>query len=79
MVAYKNIICEPNAKDAFSKRKDLLSTGMRKEVKKTIVKKVTWSVALHSAETYSLRKDKSIGNVDMEKDGTQKLDGKDNE
>ncbi len=39
------------AKDAFSKRKELLSPGMSKEVKKRIVKTVMSSVALYSGET----------------------------
>ena len=45
------------AKDAFSKRKELLTRRMSKEVKKKIVKMVTWSVALYSTETWSLRKE----------------------
>jgi hypothetical protein len=45
------------AKDAFNKRKELLTRGMSKEVKKKIVKTVIWSVALYSAETWSLRKE----------------------
>ena len=44
------------AKDAFSKRKELLTRGMSKRVKK-IVKTVIWSVAMYSAETWSLRKE----------------------
>ena len=38
-------------------RKELLTRGMSKEVKKKIVKTVIWSVALYSAETWSLRKE----------------------
>ncbi len=45
------------AKDAFSKRKELLIRGMIKEVKKKIVMAVIWSVAQHCAETWSLRKE----------------------
>ena len=44
------------AKDAVSKRKELLTRGMSKRVKK-IVKTVIWSVAMYSAETWSLRKE----------------------
>ena len=44
------------AKEAFSKRKELLTRGMSKVVKKKIVKTVIWSVDLYSAETWSLRK-----------------------
>ena len=39
------------AKDAFSKRKELLTRSMSKRVKKKIVKTVIWSMALYSAET----------------------------
>ena len=42
-------------KDAFNKRKEFVTRGMSKEVKKKIVKTVIWSVALYSAETWSLR------------------------
>ena len=35
----------------------MLTRGMSKEVKKKIVKTVIWSVALYSAETWSLRKE----------------------
>ena len=45
------------AKDAFNKRKELLTRGMSEEVKKKIVKTVIWSVALYSVETWSLRKE----------------------
>ena len=47
------------AKDAFSKRKELLTGGMSKRVKKNIVQTVIWSVALYSAETWSLRKEEN--------------------
>ena len=39
------------AKDAFSKRKDLLSGGLSRVVKKRIIKSMVWSVALYGAET----------------------------
>ena len=45
------------AKDTFSKRKELLTRGISKAVKKKIVKTVNWSVALYCAETWSLRKE----------------------
>ena len=38
------------AKDAFSKRKELLTRAMSRPVKKRIVKAVVWSVALYCAE-----------------------------
>ena len=70
------------AKNVFSKRKELLTRGINKAVKKKIAKTVIWSVALYCAETWSLRKEdirikKNGGseNVDMEKHGTYQLDG----
>ena len=45
------------AKDAFSKRKELLSGGLSRAVKRRIVKAMVWSVALYGAETWSLRKE----------------------
>ena len=40
-----------------AKRKDLLTRGMSKRVKKKIVKTAIWPVALYSAETWSFRKE----------------------
>ena len=45
------------AKDAFSKRKELLSRNMSRVVKKKIVKAIIWSVALYGCETWALKKD----------------------
>ena len=45
------------AKDAFSKRKELLTQKMSRSVKKKIVKTVVWSVALYGAETWTLRQE----------------------
>ena len=45
------------AKDAFSKRKDLLSGGLSRVVKKRIIKAMVWLVALCGAETWTLRKE----------------------
>jgi hypothetical protein len=45
------------AKDAFSKRKELLTKKMSRSIKKRIVKAVVWSVALYGAETWTLRKE----------------------
>ena len=53
------------AKDAFCHRKELITMGMSKEVMKKIVKTVIWSVALYSAETWSLRKDIRIEALEM--------------
>jgi len=44
-------------KDAFSKRKELLTQKMSRRVKKQIMKTVVWSVALYGAETWTLRAD----------------------
>ena len=45
------------AKDAFTKRKELLSRRMKLITKKRIIKTVIWSVLLYGAETWSLRKE----------------------
>src|SRR5580692_8361880 len=45
------------AKDAFSKRKELLSRNMSRAVRKKIIKTVVWSVALYGSETWGLKKD----------------------
>src|SRR5580693_9893267 len=44
------------AKDAFSKRKELLSRNMSRAVRK-IIKTVVWSVALYGCATWALKKD----------------------
>jgi hypothetical protein len=44
------------AKDAFMKRKELLTKRMKRELKKKIIKTVVWSVALYGCETWALRK-----------------------
>jgi hypothetical protein len=41
------------AKVAFSKA-ELVTTGLKKELKKRLVKKLVWPVALHSCETWTL-------------------------
>ena len=45
------------AKDAFCKRKQLLTQKMSRSVTKMIIKTVIWSVALYGAETWTLRKE----------------------
>jgi endonuclease/exonuclease/phosphatase family metal-dependent hydrolase len=45
------------AKDAFTRRKELLTRRMSKVTKKKIIKTVVWSVALYGAETWTLKKD----------------------
>ena len=44
------------AKEAFSKRGELLTKSFRKEVKKKIVKTLVWSTLLYGSETWTLRK-----------------------
>ena len=45
------------AKDAFNKRKELLTKRFSKSVKKRIVKTLIWSVAMYACETWTLRKE----------------------
>lgn len=47
------------AKDAFSRRKELLKRSMSIQMKKRIVKAVVWSVALYGCETWTLKKDET--------------------
>ena len=44
------------AKEAFNKRKCLLSRKMNRQLKKRIIKSLIWSVALYGAETWTLAK-----------------------
>ena len=44
------------AKEAFSRRKELLSRRMRLDLRKKIIKTVIWSVLLYGAETWILKK-----------------------
>ena len=45
------------AKDAFSKRRELLVRSMNIKTKKRIIKAVVWSVAMYGCETWTMRKD----------------------
>src|SRR5437870_13600679 len=45
------------AKDAFNKRKELLSKSMNKALKKRIVKVLVWPVALYGCETWVMKKE----------------------
>ena len=45
------------AKEAFSKRGELLTKSFRKEVKKKMVKTLVWSTLLYGSETWTLRKE----------------------
>ena len=44
------------AKDAFNKRRELLTQRMDRKLKKKIIKAVVWSVALNGSETWTMRK-----------------------
>jgi len=44
------------AKQAFNKRRELLTKRMSKQLKKRVIKAVVWSTALYGAETWTLRK-----------------------
>src|ERR1051325_1373498 len=44
------------AKEAFNKRKELLTKRMSKALKKKIVKAIVWPVALYGCETWTPRK-----------------------
>ena len=45
------------AKEAFSKRKVLLTKSFRKETKKKLVKTLVWTTLLYGSETWTLRKE----------------------
>ena len=45
------------AKDAFSKRRELLTKSMSKELKKRMVKTLVWPVALYGCETWTIRRE----------------------
>ena len=49
------------AKDAFNKRKELLSKSMNKPLKKRIVKALMWPVALYGCETWVMKRKRWIG------------------
>ena len=42
------------AKAAFTKRKELLTKGLDKRIKKRIIKTCVWSVALYGCETWTI-------------------------
>ena len=45
------------AKDAFNKRKDLLTKGLSMTLKKRMVKVLVWPVVLYECETWTLLQD----------------------
>ncbi len=51
------------AKNAFTKRKELLTKGLDIQTKKNIVKTIIWSIALYGSETWTLR-EKEIHNLE---------------
>ena len=44
-------------KDAFGKRKELLTKKIDRALKKKMIKTLVWSVALYGCETWALRKE----------------------
>ena len=42
---------------AFTKRQELLKGGLNRDIKKTMVKALIWSVMLYGAETWTMRKE----------------------
>src|SRR6476469_6654883 len=45
------------AKDAFNKRKELLTRSIRVDLRKMLVKTFVWPVVLYGCETWTMRKD----------------------
>jgi hypothetical protein len=45
------------AKEAFCKRKELLSRNMSRAIRKRMVKSFVWPVALYGCETWTMRKE----------------------
>ena len=45
------------AKDAFNKRKELLTKSMSKGLKKRMIKTLVWPVALYGCETWTMKKE----------------------
>jgi Reverse transcriptase (RNA-dependent DNA polymerase) len=45
------------AKEAFSRTKELVTKGLKKELKKRLVKTLVWSVALYGCETWTMKKE----------------------
>ena len=45
------------AKEAFSKRRELLTKSMSHKIKKKMIKTLVWSIALYASETWTLRKE----------------------
>ena len=44
------------AKEAFTKRRELMTGSLSKDIKKRLAKSLIWSIALYGAETWSLKK-----------------------
>ena len=45
------------AKDAFNKRKELLTRSIRVDLRKRLVKTLVWPVVLYGCETWTMRKE----------------------
>ena len=45
------------AKEAFSKKRELLTKRMNHKIRKKMIKTLVWSIALYASETWTLRKE----------------------
>jgi hypothetical protein len=45
------------AKVSFNKSKELLTKGLKKDLKKRMIKTLVWPVALYGCETWTVKKD----------------------
>src|SRR6476469_1253799 len=48
------------AKDAFNKRKQLITRSIRVDLRKRLVKTLAWTVVLYGCETWTMRKEEEI-------------------
>ena len=64
------------AKDAFNKRKELLTKGLSKKLKKRMVTILIWPVVLYGCETWTLLEEEidRLQAVEMERDRKDKLE-----
>ena len=47
------------AKEAFSKRKELLTKGLKRDTKKRIIKTLIWPILMYGSETWVLKAEES--------------------
>jgi len=45
------------AKEAFSRRKELMTRSLSRKIKKRIIKSLVWTIVLYGAETWTMRKE----------------------